>query len=130
MRPTMIVVAGPPGSGKSSIFPVSKFGTPYLNADDRAAELNGGSYLAIPKHIRQIVNQEFESFLERVKVREMPADTPPRREPSVELIGKPDKSFACDCGNGLSLDLRQFAVRRFADVATGKRQRRNTVSDK
>jgi len=63
MRPTMIVVAGPPGSGKSSIFPVSKFGTPYLNADDRAAELNGGSYLAIPKHIRQIVNQEFESFV-------------------------------------------------------------------
>ena len=63
MLPTIIVVAGPPGSGKSSIFPVSKFGTPYLNADDRAAELNGGSYLAIPKHIRQIVNQEFESFV-------------------------------------------------------------------
>ena len=33
----MIVIAGPPGSGKSSIFPVSKFEVPFFNADDRAA---------------------------------------------------------------------------------------------
>ena len=49
MRPEMIVVAGPPGSGKSSIFPLSQFGTKYFNADDRAAELNGGSYVGDPK---------------------------------------------------------------------------------
>jgi hypothetical protein len=39
----MIVVAGPPGGGKSSAFPVSSFGVAYFNADDRAAELNRGS---------------------------------------------------------------------------------------
>ena len=41
------MVAGPPGAGKSSIFPVSSFGVSYFNADDRVAELNGGSYLGI-----------------------------------------------------------------------------------
>src|SRR5512134_1162475 len=63
MPPRMIVVAGPPGSGKSSIFPVSSFGVPCFNADDRAAELNHGSYAGIPKHIRQAVNREFEAFV-------------------------------------------------------------------
>ncbi|HEU0142389.1 MAG TPA: hypothetical protein VFQ79_21890 [Bryobacteraceae bacterium] len=48
MPPRMIVVAGPPGSGKSSIFPVSSFGISCFNADDRAAELNHGSYVGIP----------------------------------------------------------------------------------
>jgi dephospho-CoA kinase len=40
----MIVVAGPPGSGKSSRFPLSRFGVDWFNADDRAAELNLGSF--------------------------------------------------------------------------------------
>ena len=61
--PRMIVVAGPPGSGKSSAFPVSNFGVAYFNVDDRAAELNGGSYFGIPKHIRQTVNRESEAFV-------------------------------------------------------------------
>ena len=47
MIPKMIVIAGPPGSGKSSIFPVSGFGVAYFNADDRAAKQNGGSYVGI-----------------------------------------------------------------------------------
>ena len=59
----MIVIAGPPGGGKSSVFPVSSFETAYFNADDRAAGLNGGSYRAIPTHIRKSVNQEFEAFV-------------------------------------------------------------------
>ena len=63
MPPRMIVVADPPGSGKSSIFPVAKFGIRYFNADDRAAELNGGSYLGISNHIRETVNREFEAFV-------------------------------------------------------------------
>lgn len=63
MPPRMIVVAGPPGSGKSSIFPVPSLGVSYFNADDRAAELNGGSYVGIPKHIRIVVNREFEAFV-------------------------------------------------------------------
>ncbi|MCC6585498.1 MAG: hypothetical protein IT168_02160 [Bryobacterales bacterium] len=61
----MIVVAGPPGSGKSSLYPVDSFGCAYFNADDRAAELNGGSYLGIPVKLRQIANREFEAFVSR-----------------------------------------------------------------
>ena len=63
MVPKMIVVAGPPGSGKSSIFPVTSFGVASFNADDRAAELNGGSYVGISKEIRHTVNREFEAFV-------------------------------------------------------------------
>jgi predicted ABC-type ATPase len=63
MIPTMIVVAGPPGSGKSTLYPVSSFGVSYFNADDRAAELNGGSYFSISNEIRKIVDSEFEAFV-------------------------------------------------------------------
>ncbi len=63
MPAKMIVIAGPPGSGKSSIFPVSSFGVLHFNADDRAADLNGGSYLAIPSQVRTMVNREFEEFV-------------------------------------------------------------------
>lgn len=61
----MIVVAGPPGSGKSSLYPLTTFGCAYFNADDRAAELNGGSYIAIPVEVRRLVNREFEAFVMR-----------------------------------------------------------------
>src|ERR1017187_5135472 len=60
MRPTMIVVAGPPGSGKSTAFPVSGFDVAGFNADDRAAALNRGSYAGISRQIRQQVNREYE----------------------------------------------------------------------
>jgi predicted ABC-type ATPase len=63
MAPRMIVVAGPPGSGKSSLYPLSSFNVEYFNADDRAAELNGGSYIGISNEIRKIVNGEFEAFI-------------------------------------------------------------------
>lgn len=63
MIPKMIVIAGPPGSGKSSIFPVSGFGVAYFNADDRAAKHNGGSYVGISNQIRKAVNREFEGFV-------------------------------------------------------------------
>lgn len=59
----MIVVAGPPGSGKSTRFPLSSFGTDFFNADDRAAELNSGHYRRIPKEIRAQVNVEFQSWI-------------------------------------------------------------------
>ena len=63
MSPKMIRVAGPPGSGKSSLFPVWSFGVSYFNADDRAAELNGGPYVSISKEIRAVVIREFEEFV-------------------------------------------------------------------
>ena len=63
MQPAMMIVAGPPGSGTSSIFPVSTSGLDFFNADDRAAQLNGNSYRAIPLAIRAQVNAEFEAFI-------------------------------------------------------------------
>jgi len=63
MRPRMIIAAGPPGSGKSSAFPVQDEGVDFFNADDRAAELNAGSYRKIPEQIRAQVNKEFEAFV-------------------------------------------------------------------
>jgi predicted ABC-type ATPase len=59
----MFIVAGPPGAGKSKAFPVSGFGVDFFNADDRAAALNGGSYVNIPRRIRDEVNVLFESFV-------------------------------------------------------------------
>lgn len=63
--PEMFIIAGPPGAGKSSVFPLAIFAGHLFNADDRAAELNGGSYRAIPLHVRRTVNQEFEQFVSR-----------------------------------------------------------------
>jgi hypothetical protein len=52
-----MIVAGPPGSGKSSLYPLSSFKIEFFNAAGRAAELNG------TKEIRKIVNGEFEAFI-------------------------------------------------------------------
>jgi len=52
VAPRMFIVAGPPGGGKSTAFPVSGFGVDFFNADDRAAALNEGSYLNILRTVR------------------------------------------------------------------------------
>jgi len=57
----MIVVAGPPGSGKSSVFPFAQTGVDHFNIDERGAELNGGSYQKIPPEIRAQSNRECDS---------------------------------------------------------------------
>jgi predicted ABC-type ATPase len=59
----MFIVAGPPGGGKSSLFSLSHFSDHIFNADDRAAELNGGSYEGIPVSVRAVVNRQFEEFV-------------------------------------------------------------------
>jgi predicted ABC-type ATPase len=63
MSPKMFVVAGPPGGGKSTAFPASGFGVDFFNADDHAAALNSGSYLDIPRTIRDRVSRLFEAFV-------------------------------------------------------------------
>jgi len=60
-RPRMIII-GPPGAGKSSLFVLSDFAPDVFNADDRAAELNGVSYERLPMSVRAMVNREFEAF--------------------------------------------------------------------
>jgi predicted ABC-type ATPase len=59
----MFIVAGPPGGGKSSLFSLSDFADHVFNADDRAAELNAGSYEGISLSVRAVVNREFEQFV-------------------------------------------------------------------
>src|SRR5688500_20284528 len=62
MRPLMLVVAGPPGSGKSTSFPIGAFGTDAFNVDDRCAQLVG-SYRAITPIVRAAVSAECERFV-------------------------------------------------------------------
>ena len=61
-RPKMIVVAGPPGSGKTRYFPVTAFGIDAFNIDDRCAQILG-SYRAIPPEVRRAVARECEEFV-------------------------------------------------------------------
>jgi predicted ABC-type ATPase len=58
----MIVVAGPPGSGKTRCFPVTAFGIDSFNIDDRCAQILG-SYRAIPRDVRRAVADECERFV-------------------------------------------------------------------
>jgi predicted ABC-type ATPase len=62
--PTIHVVAGPAGSGKSTAFPGDVFGCDYFNADNYAAMLNGGSYVGIPRSIRAEVAPVCEKFIQ------------------------------------------------------------------
>jgi predicted ABC-type ATPase len=58
----MIIVAGPPGSGKSTYFPVGAFGVHSFNIDDRCAQIQG-SYRAISRDVRRAVAKECERFV-------------------------------------------------------------------
>src|SRR5687767_6411674 len=61
-RPRMLVVAGPPGSGKTTYFPVTAFGVDSFNVDDRCAQIVG-SYRAISREVRRAVAKECERFV-------------------------------------------------------------------
>src|SRR5260221_651629 len=60
----MIIVAGPPGGGKSSRLPINNWGVDWFNGDDRAAELNAGSYQNIPAQIRNASGQQLQQFID------------------------------------------------------------------
>jgi hypothetical protein len=62
-RPLMLVVAGPPGSGKTTYFPVTAFGVDSFNVDDRCAQIVR-SYRAISPDVRRAVAQECEWFVQ------------------------------------------------------------------
>ncbi len=59
----MLVVAGPPGSGKSRLFPIQRSGLDWFSVDDCCAELNGGSYQGIPPAVRARASRECEAFI-------------------------------------------------------------------
>lgn len=61
-HPRMIVVAGPPGSGKTRYFPVTAYGVDSFNVDDRCAQILG-TYRAIPSQVRRAVAKECERFV-------------------------------------------------------------------
>ena len=63
-RPVMLVVAGPPGSGKSTFFPIAAMGVDAFGIDDRCAQIVG-SYRAIPPAVRKAVSQECETFVDQ-----------------------------------------------------------------
>jgi hypothetical protein len=61
-RPIMIVIGGPPGSGKSTFFPIGALGVDAFSIDDRCAQIFG-SYRAIPPALRKAVSRECERFV-------------------------------------------------------------------
>ena len=108
MPPRMIVTAGPLGSGKSTAFPVSSFGVAAFNADDRAAELNGGCYQGIPATVRQQVNREFEVFiLNQIQLKESFAIETTLRSP-VTFVQAVTARAA-----GFVVEMRYFALTDF-----------------
>jgi hypothetical protein len=63
-RPRILVVAGPPSSGKTTYFPVTAFGVDSFNIDDRCAQIQG-SYRAISREVRRAVAKECEVFVQQ-----------------------------------------------------------------
>lgn len=61
-RARMVVVARPPGSGKTTYFPVSALRVDSFNIDDRCAQIQG-SYRAISRDVRRAVAKECERFV-------------------------------------------------------------------
>jgi len=61
----MQVVAGPSGSGKSSLLQVAAAGIDHFNIDDRCAQLSQGTYVGIKPEIRARANAECEAFIAR-----------------------------------------------------------------
>lgn len=61
-RPRMVVIAGPPGAGKSVAFPVAEEGIDFFDADDRCAAIHG-SYQGITPEVRNEINAELRTFI-------------------------------------------------------------------
>jgi predicted ABC-type ATPase len=98
-------VGGPSGSGKSEAFPVAQISQDRFNVDDRCKELNGDSYLAIPKDVRDRANKECEVFIAD-HIRD-------RRGFAIETTLRSDVTFrqaAAAHANGFRVELRYIAT--------------------
>src|SRR5688572_24001216 len=116
-RPRMIVVAGPPGSGKSRYFPLTAFGVDAFNIDDRCAQILG-SYRAIPREVRRAVAKECERFvLDHIEQRESFAvETTLRTAAPIEQAELARK-------NGFATQMRFVATDSIAENVTRVLQR-------
>lgn len=86
-----------------------RFGVPHFNADDRAAELNRGSYAGISKQIRSQVNREFEAFVQ--------ACIEARTSFAIETTLRSSATFeqaARAKAAGFTTEMRYLALRDFA----------------
>jgi predicted ABC-type ATPase len=113
----MIVVAGPPGSGKSRYFPLTAFGVDAFNIDDRCAQILG-SYRAIPREVRRAVAKECERFvLDHIEQRESFAvETTLRTAAPIEQAELARK-------NGFATQMRFVATDSIAENVTRVLQR-------
>ena len=88
---------------------MSGFGFDFFNADDRAAALNDGSYLNIPRNVRSHVNTLFESFvLDHISRRSSCAFETTLRSG----ITFDQTAWACEAG--FVIEMRYVALRDFS----------------
>jgi len=108
-RPRLIVIAGPPGSGKTRYFPVTAFGVDSFNIDDRCAQILG-SYRAIPRDVRRAVAAECERFvLDHIEQRKsLAVETTLRTTAAIEQAGLARK-------NGFATEMRFVATDSIAE---------------
>jgi predicted ABC-type ATPase len=124
--PTMYVVAGPAGSGKSTAFPGDGFGCDYFNADNYAAMLNGGSYVGIPRSIRAEVGPICERFIQdHIASRKDFATETTLRSPIVfDQIKQASQAgfvvwFAYVCVNNVSTSIKRVTQRAYQGGHSG-----------
>jgi predicted ABC-type ATPase len=99
---------------------VSGFGVEFFNADDRAAQLNLGSYRGIPQSIRDRVNRQFESFVSDCIVR--------RVSFAVETTLRSSITFdqaATARREGFFIEMHYLALKNFAQHVSGFRSGRS-----
>jgi len=60
----MAIVAGPQGSGKSTLFPVAATKCDAFNVDERRKQLNAGDSHNIPPALRRQSQRELQGFIE------------------------------------------------------------------
>src|SRR5260221_13429192 len=105
----MLVVAGPPGSGKTTYFPVTAFGIDSFNIDDRRAQIVG-SYRSISRDVRRVVAKACERFiLDHIeRARSFAVETTLRTTASIEHAELARK-------NGFGTELRFVATDLLAE---------------
>jgi hypothetical protein len=128
---------GPPGSGKTSSFPVTAFGVDAFNIDDRCAQTLG-SYRAIPRHVRRAVAKECGPFvLSHIEVRNsLVVETTLRTKAAIERAqlarGRGSAGSAQECAPapsrhqelGPGLNWRRTKTRPGAAIPVAVRARR------